>query len=231
MAKSKPAGLPKDKKATIVIKKKSGDVTLTCHFNPTDYAVSRSVSWTPRKIAGQDQPAFDFGGGAANTMSLKLLFDTSLEAEGPKDVREYTSLLWDSVYIDRDDKNAATNTGQPPHIIFIWGKTWSFEAVVTQMSQDFVLFNEDGVPMRSNVTLSLTQVKDDRSFGKQNPTSGGVPGQVHIVREGDRLDLLAAQYFEKPTMWRKLAEHNNINNPRHLTPGQRLIIPTNLENL
>ncbi len=225
MADEKPRGLPEDKKASIIIKKKGGDVTLTCHFNPSDYAISRSISWNVKKVLGQDQPTFEYTGADANKLSLKLLFDTTLDHTEKKDVREYTKLLWEAAYLDKDNKNATTNNSEPPHVVFMWGKTWSFEAVITSISQDFVLFDENGIPLRSNVSLSLTQVKDDRTFGKQNPTSGGVPGQIHHVQEGDRLDLLAAKYYNKPTRWREIAQFNKIDNPRRLRAGQRLIIP------
>jgi nucleoid-associated protein YgaU len=66
---------------------------------------------------------------------------------------------------------------------------------------------------------------DDTSFGRQNPTSGAIAGKIHLVREGDRMDLLANQYYKKPMLWRYIAEHNDIDNPRNLTPGTRLIIP------
>ena len=32
-------------KATIVIRKKTGDINIDCHFNPTDYSITGSNSW------------------------------------------------------------------------------------------------------------------------------------------------------------------------------------------
>ncbi len=213
-----------DKKATIIIKKKSGDVKLTCHFNPERYTVSRDVDWQLQPIKGQNVAASEFRGGGPSRTTLTLLFDTTSE-ESVTDVRDHTKKLWDASRIDQDAKNNTTNKGEPPRVVFIWGRAWSFEAIINSISEEFVLFNEDGVPLRSNVTVSLTQVKDDTTFGRQNPTSGGTPGKVYTVREGDRLDLIAAQYYNKPMLWRYIAEHNDIDNPRELVPGQQLLIP------
>jgi hypothetical protein len=217
-----------DNKATIIVKKSGSQVAIPCHFNPTDYTLTRSVSWKFDKAPGKDMPLATFQGGDKTTLTLKLLFDTSME-EGNKDVRDYTKHLWDAAMIDPGGKNATTGTGEPAHVVFMWGpatnRSWNFEAVVTNLTQDFILFREDGTPIRSNVTLALTQIKDEASFARQNPTSGGIPGEVHLVREGDRLDLLAARYYKKATLWRYIAEHNDIDNPRQLKPGQRLIIP------
>lgn len=207
-------------KAIISIKKSTGATeNVTCYLNPTEYTIGRSVSWHKDETNAHDVPSWTFGGGGSNTMSLELWFDTSLETSGEKDVRKrYTNKVVAASYKEAADK-------PPPNVIFSWGTTWSFEAVITSVSQRFTLFLPDGTPIRSIMSVSLTQVIDNRTFARQNPTSGGTPGKIHIVRDGDRLDLLAAEHYKKPMLWRYIAEHNDIDNPRNLIPGQRLIIP------
>ena len=211
-------------KATIVIKKKTGDVNINCHFNPTDYTITGSNTWNSSQKAGHDVPTLNFVGRGGKSMTLSVMFDTTLRT-GDKDVRSYTKLLWQSLYIDNGTRHSVTKVGEPPHIIFIWGKTYTFEAILESISESFVLFDQNGVPLRSNVSLTLKQVKDEKAQPKQNPTSGGISGTIYTIKEGDRLDLIANQYYQKPMLWRYIAEHNDIDNPRHLEPGQRLIIP------
>jgi Contractile injection system tube protein/LysM domain len=212
-------------KAIITIKKSAGDETLTCFVNPTEYTMTKSNNWTKKPILGKDVPSWVFAGGEATVATMELLFDTTIE-DGEKDVRKrYTNKLWDAMYTDTNKKDAVTQKSEPPRVIFSWGSTWSFEAVITNMSQKFILFQGDGTPTRSLVNLTLTQVTDSRTFAKQNPTSGSLPGRLHVVRDGDRLDLLAQEFYQKPMLWRYIAEHNDIDNPRNLVPGQRLFIP------
>ena len=216
-----------DKKAYLLIKFKSGDKKLSCHFNPEKYTINREIGWKPQPVIGNNVPASNFEGGGPSKVTLTLLFDTTFEGGESTvvDVRDYTKPLWDATRIDQDNKNTTTNKGTPPTVVFMWGRAWTFEAVINSLSQEFILFSEEGVPIRSTVTLGLTQIKDDTAFGRQNPTSGGTPGKIYTVREGDRLDLIAASYYKKPMLWRYIAEHNDIDNPRDLMPGQRLIIP------
>lgn len=49
---------------------------------------------------------------------------------------------------------------------------------------------------------------------------------VHTVHGGDRLDLLAAQYFSNPTQGWKILDANGIRDPREalLATGSRLAI-------
>ena len=217
--------IPNGKKASLVILwKKKPREELTFHFNPEKYNITRSITWTPQEAKGKDMPISEFKGGGASTTSLDLTFDTALEG-GTKDVRSDTKKLWNATMIEENNLDLKTQTGEPPHVIFIWGTSWHYEAVITSIAEDFVLFNASGTPIRSTVKLGLTQVVDSKKAAKQNPTSGGIPGNIYTVREGDRLDLIANQFYSKPMMWRDIAEYNNINTPSQLIPGMKLIIP------
>ena len=46
-----------------------------------------------------------------------------------------------------------------------------------------------------------------------------------LVQPGDTIDLIASDELGAPTDWRRLAEANNLNDPRRLRPGQALLIP------
>ncbi|MBN9386634.1 MAG: LysM peptidoglycan-binding domain-containing protein [Chloroflexi bacterium] len=209
-------------KATIkILWKNKAQETLTCHFNPEKYTITRTIGWQPQAIKGGDTPATEFTGGGPSTTQLTLLFDTSLESTAT-DVRSITKKLWDAARIETGGSDPIKT---PPNVMFSWGTNWAYEAVITSLSEEFIYFNRDGLPLRSNVTIGLQQIKDDDSFGRQNPTSGAIEGDIYIVREGDRLDLIAARAYKKPGMWRSIAEFNGIDSPGSLRPGQRLIIP------
>jgi nucleoid-associated protein YgaU len=55
---------------------------------------------------------------------------------------------------------------------------------------------------------------------------GTIKYKTHIYTEGDRLDVLAFYYYNKPSLWWVIAQFNpkivNINN---IAPGTELIIP------
>jgi nucleoid-associated protein YgaU len=90
------------------------------------------------------------------------------------------------------------------------------------------MFTKDGIPVRAKVDVTFTQHKDrnDYTYQKQNPTSGGGPiEERRQVIAGDRLDAIAAEVYKDSTKWRLIAERNNIQNPLGLRPGQYLIIP------
>ena len=87
------------------------------------------------------------------------------------------------------------------------------------------MFDNDGTPLRAEVTVSFKQIKDEGQYPKQNPTSGGSPGEhLRVVREGETLAQIAYQEYGDATLWRQIANHNPIRDPRRLQAGQQLII-------
>ena len=155
-------------------------------------------------------------------LRLRLFFDTCAEQS---DVRDLTAPLWQMMMIDPDRANSTTGKGEPPHVIFRWGR-FELEAVITDISQKMTLFLKDGTPVRTVVELSLQQVADENEHPRQNPTSGGgIAPRTRTIYSGDRLDLIAWEEYEDSTYWRRIAAANDLIDPLHLKPGQIIVIP------
>jgi nucleoid-associated protein YgaU len=93
------------------------------------------------------------------------------------------------------------------------------------MSQKFTLFANDGTPLRATLDVTFKQIKDEGQYPRQNPSSGGNPGDhVRTVREGETLAQIAYEEYGDSTVWRHLADTNRVDDPRRLHPGQVLMI-------
>lgn len=198
--------------------------TITFMFNPTEYSFSKQVNWSTARERGANVPKLEFEGGQPAQLTLRLFFDTG---ETGDDVREkYTNALWELAMVSRQKTDPATNKGRPPECSFQWGKVWSFKAVVTNLTQNFTMFLEDGTPTRATMDLTLKQVEDLDRFPAQNPTSGGVAGyRTRVVRQGETLDLIAAEEYGESHRWRFIATVNDIDDPRRLAAGAVLSLP------
>ena len=51
------------------------------------------------------------------------------------------------------------------------------------------------------------------------------PLATYTVKYGDRLWLLAQQFYGDGRLWRRIAEANNIDHPFHIYAGNVLVIP------
>jgi hypothetical protein len=204
-----------------------------CHFNPENLSINKSNSWHDRD--GNNQlPQLAFGGEGRRTLTMTLYFDT-FEQRSPQgdvtDVRLFTDKLL-KLTQPPPSQNDNKSDHRPPHVAFVWGSfRWptqqadrSTKAVIESFNQKFTLFAESGKPARAEVTVTLKQVALPE--GGQNPTSRATGAtRLRVVQAGDTIDLLAAQELGSPGAWRRLAELNDLEDPRRLRPGQVLMIP------
>jgi len=202
---------------------------VSCLFNPTDYSFTKANTWTATPLTGADVPAPQFGGGGNLKMTFELFFDTYTGDEASMtDVRTYTEKLLNLMKIDPSTLNADTNAkkGRPPVCTFHWGNYWSFKGVIENITIKFTLFTSQGLPVRATASMTMLQVKDDGTYPAQNPTSGGEGMRAaRTVEWGDTLDLIAFREYGDATKWRPLAQANNLEDPRALRPGQKLVVP------
>jgi|SRR5579859_5440779 len=210
--------------AAIINLDKPGSPPITCMFNPKEYSFQKQNQWQQGKTPAKNTPQLEFSGGSPATLQMQLFFDTYATQE---DVRaNYTDALWELMMIDPSLKDKKSKKGRPPRVRFQWGESWSFEAVITSLKQQFTLFLGTGTPVRATVDVSFQQVTDTSQLRPQNPTSGGVGGErVWRVNAGDSLSWIAYQEYGDATMWRLIADANRMSRVRDLQPGTLLVIP------
>lgn len=200
------------------VKKKSQGIVIKCMFNPYEYTVSQSHSYTAEFKNQSDVPDMKFSKPGERTLSLKLVFDTYVDK---KDVSRETAKVWQLMQMSQD----TGGKDRPPPVVFEWGP-FEFKAVIKSVTQKFTLFLNDGTPVRAELDISLAQHKSVKQYTWQNPTSGGGPlEQVWQVQADDRLDLIASEVYGDSAQWRRIADYNDITNPFMLRSGQRLKIP------
>jgi hypothetical protein len=201
---------------------KGGGLSVDCMFNPFEYTVAKSNQYEQRSQNRASVPSVEFKQAGPQTLRLSLIFDTYEEGE---DVSRITNRLWKFMESKTRQENGRNRKVPPPEVAFEWG-VFCFAAVITEMTQKFLLFKQDGTPVRAKVDVTFTQHIDREDYPNQNPTSGdGPPQRVWKVIAGDRLDTIAYQTYGDSTQWRRIAAYNGISNPFALRPGMELAIP------
>ncbi|MCU0492865.1 MAG: LysM peptidoglycan-binding domain-containing protein [Chloroflexaceae bacterium] len=208
----------------LIINLDQGGQRVSCLFNPTEYTFSKQNTWVQGGTSGKDMPQLEFSSGQPATLQMQLFFDTYAERN---DVRTaYTDGIWELMSVDESLRDPKTQKARPPMVRFQWGKNWSFDAVITSITQKFTLFLDDGTPVRATLDVTFQQVKDTRQLRPQNPTSGGDGGErVWNVGAGDTLAWIAYKSYGDSTRWRAIADANALSHIRRLTPGMVLVIP------
>lgn len=204
-------------------------IIVHCMFNPYEYTISQSNTFKEQDIANTtNTPKAELSKIGAQTLKLNLLFDAfeELEAISRQDVVRETKKLWKFMSAKPEAQSGDRNDKRyTPLVAFHWG-TFYFVACITNMSQKYTLFTQNGTPVRAQVDITFIQYADIDDYPKQNPTSGEGPvNRLHQVVAGDRLDLIANHVYHDPSKWRLIAAYNNLLHPNDIRPGQLLTIP------
>jgi len=211
-------------KATIkILEGRNANKELTVHFNPTEYAVEYGASFQETPVPGLANPILQFVNGAAEVLTMDLLFDTYTDGGGrdvSEDTQEFTSML----AID-------ANTHAPPRVEFKWG-VFAFRAVVEKISQRFTMFQGDGTPVRATLSVSFKQyrtITEQLSNPRRNSadkTTARILGEVVGFRPtAVTLWQLSAEEYGEARFWRQIARFNRVEDPRTLKPGDRILVP------
>jgi hypothetical protein len=184
-------------------------------FNPAEYSLQKGNQFSSTPLPGLSNPVVSFVNGDADVLTMDLFFDTYTD-KGSSDVRDETEKI--AALLDIHPKLHA-----PPPVRFVWGGL-RFKAVIERLSQRFTMFREDGVPVRA--TLNVT-FKEYKTIADQlnPPNQSSDWTKRRTIVELDRLCLIAAAEYEDPTVWRVIADANEIDNPRLLQPGVEIALP------
>lgn len=200
-----------------------GSTPLSVLFNPSEYTIEDSNKWEDQGRNAQ-KPELQYTGGDRKKLSMELFFDSY---ETGEDVRQFTRLIANLLEVD-------SNKNRPPVCTIQWGATsaqapsdadFPFVGVLESIKQQFVLFMGDGTPVRAKLSVSFKQFRLPEDELKRKPRRASFPAKTYTVIETDTLSGIAGRLWKRPEDWRRIAESNQIENPRKLAPGQILIVP------
>ena len=186
-------------------------------FNPTEYSLEKSNTFSEAAIPGLGSPILQYSRGQSRTLSLELLLDTYTYGR-QEDVR--------TTYVDKLEALLAVDgeLHAPPPCKVVWGSL-EFVGVLENLSKRYVLFLDDGTPVRARVTLRFKEYVPVEIQIKEQPRSSPDRRKTHRLQEGDSLWQLSYRAYGEPSHWKLLASANDIDDPLCLEPGRVILIP------
>jgi hypothetical protein len=181
-------------------------------FNPEEYTLDMGNTIAEIGIPGLEKSPIQYVRGNLRSLQMELFFDTYEQQRDVRgETRRITALL---------EKNPTTQA--PPLLLFSWGSL-QFKCVLETAGQRFIMFLADGTPVRARLNVTFKEYEQIEVEVQQGFFFG--PPSVRNLLEGETLSKLAHEYLGDPGAWREIAELNNIDDPRRLTPGIQLLIP------
>jgi nucleoid-associated protein YgaU len=217
---------PPLKKATItVLDGANQGKVITVLFNPTEYTFDRSNSYKETPIPGLGAPLLQFVNGEADRLSMDLFLDDYTDPRGPtslqrqetdplgKRLRDLTALL----EIDRD-------LHAPPPVRFNWGPM-EFTAVIEKIGRKVTMFHPDGAPARVTLSVSFKEYRTLRQLIENPRRESADKTKRRVVVGSESLWLIAAREYDDATEWVRIANANDLDDPREISPGDWLELP------
>ena len=194
---------------------------VTFQFNPKEYTVQKTASWESKPAKGAKTTSMpEFKGAEPRSMTIEIFLDAHESSSG--DITKDIETLFRCC--TPVDSSVGQNKPSPPFVVFGWGPKISFDAFVKKVSAKYTLFKPNGTPARAICTVDLQELAKEP--GKQNPTSGGLATRrTHTVVDGDSLPSIAYREYGVASLWRAIAEANQIDDPLRVAPGTSLRIP------
>lgn len=217
---------------------KSGGKRVPVQFNPDSLKVSfANQIETPSGAGSQRGTAGALHIGSRTTkMALQLWFDVTrseVPGQAAQDVRKLTEEVLYFIRPKPPEGQQDTNL-VPPAVRFHWG-TFHFDGIVESAEETMDYWSNDGRPLRSTLSLSLSQQKIEvfnagtreakaRQIAgllsqKGNPAAGRPAGTTPMAQASTGTTVQSMADISGGTDWQSVAAANGIENPRLLPPG------------
>jgi len=222
--------------------------TIEALFNPNELIFSQNIKWEEREtdvhnvaISGRSH---DYRSTGPRSLSLQLFFDTYEQHNNGLTGKHLTNLLPTLPFSGKEASDVRKYTAQvvelasvnkelhrPPICQLFWGRGSDFTGeplftgVLTELAQTFSLFLPDGTPVRAKLDCTFTSYQSE-TFARASERHSADVAKSRIVKRGESLHTIAAEEYNDPGQWRHIARANGIINPRRLTPGTKLLIPS-----
>jgi hypothetical protein len=199
-------------------------------FNPAEYSIEKGNTFQSTSLPGLATPVTQFVTGNADTLTMELYFDTYAKSSRhpnvklKEDVRHYTRKIANLMEIDPE-------LHAPPICEFTWGPPLGtpegvqFAGIIEKISQKFTYFLDDGTPVRATLNVTFKEYKTVEQQLAEMKCQSADRTKLREFKDGDALWLFASTEYNDPELWRVIADHNHIENPRLVASGTQLELP------
>lgn len=214
------------KKATItVLDGADKGKVIVVLFNPTEYSFERANSFKATPLPGLGAPLLQFVNGECDQLNMELFLDDFTDPEGPtsrerterEPVTSRLKAISHLLEIDRD-------LHAPPPVRFNWGPM-EFAAVIEKLGRKVTMFHPDGTPARATLSVSFKEYRTLRQQLEDPRRESADKTKRRVVVGRDALWRIAAREYDDSSEWPRIAQANDLDDPREIAPGDWLRVP------
>jgi LysM repeat protein len=120
-----------------------------------------------------------------------------------------------------------SGTHEPRYLKIQWGTgiLSDFDCRMKSVDIKYTQFDRSGAPLRATLSAVFVEDVDPTKQNMAARKSSPDLTHVHVVRSGDTLPLLCRNIYGSSEYYLRVAQFNNLDDFRNLTPGQTLHFP------
>jgi nucleoid-associated protein YgaU len=192
---------------------------ITVEYNPEEYTLSKDNNFAAQNILGLGSPIVQFVNGNQRTLEVELYFDSyDTKILAKQDVRKQTDQVAELMRID-------SNLHAPP-VLVVGMASLLFRCVLSRVSQRFIAFLPNGVPVRARLNCTFLECLDPTQEALAANLHTSDYSRVHVASGDQTLSTIAALLYDDPQLWRPIAVANGIADPRSIRAGDALRVPS-----
>ncbi len=193
-------------------------------FNPASFKRSYGIRWTDQQGSGNSGAKLRYARTDPSQLELTLVEDgTGVDVQGipgfgRQSVEERIEQFLDCAYRYHGEIH------EPNYLNVRWGVI-DFDCRLRNLDVSYDLFDRDGKPLRAELrTTFVADLDSVRRAKKENKKSADLSHR-RTVRAGDTLPLLTRRIYGTADPYLAVARFNQLDDFRHLAPGQTLVFP------
>jgi len=214
------------KKATItVLDGEDKGKVITVLFNPSEYSFERSNSFKATPVPGLGSPLLQFVNGESDRLSMDLFLDDYTDPQGPtslqqKEENPLTKRL--AAFFKLLEIDPGLHAPSP--VRFNWGPL-EFFAVIEKLGRKVTMFHPDGTPARATLSVSFKEYRTLRKQLEDPRRESADKTKRRVVVGRESLWFIAVREYDDANEWVRIAEANDLDDPRAIEPGKWLLVP------
>ncbi|MGI0494755.1 CIS tube protein [Alkalinema pantanalense CENA528] len=188
------------------------------YVNPNEITLSYEMEYDSAQGAGTTNSRMTFKKVKPGDLSLTFFIDGT-GANGSK------------IDVQQKVESFQTVTGyngnihRPNYLKVVWGTLQVKRCILKSASIAYKLFKPDGIPLRAVITANFTDNADDQTRVALAQDQSPDLTHVRLIKAGDNLPDLCYQIYGDPSYYLEVAQANELENFRQLTPGIKLFFP------
>ncbi|MDO9554658.1 LysM peptidoglycan-binding domain-containing protein [Rhodonellum sp.] len=114
---------------------------------------------------------------------------------------------------------------EPNYIKIYWGTQSEFQGRLTSFEQVNTMMDTDGTPLRAEIKASFIGSKSPEKKALEAGKNSADLTHIRTVFAGDTLPLMCFRIYGDSGFYMKVAEFNQLDNFRDISPGDQIIFP------